>query len=88
MAKTFEGEEIDGSVVVLKQYTGAIPVPLMRGEKIRLIVEAEVKTISFDENLRTGKMYRRHQLHTTDVKLEVVGSGSQTLEVADEPVAE
>lgn len=79
--KTFEGEEIDGSTIVLKGYTGAIPVPLMRGEKIRLVVEAEVKNISFDENLRNGKVYRVHRLHTNDVHLEVAGSGEQ-LEMA------
>lgn len=71
--KSFEGEDVDGSVVKLRQYTGNVEKPLMRGERIKLTIEAEVRSVSFEENLRTGRVYRVHVLHTTDVKLEAAG---------------
>lgn len=79
--KTFEGEDVDGSVVKLKQHTGNIEKPLMRGEKIKLTIEAEVRSVSFEENLRTGRVYRVHTLHTTDVKMEAAG---QVVEIKKE----
>lgn len=63
----FEGEELDGSTIKLKQYTGPIAVPFMRGEKVRLIVEAEVQTVQFNENVKTGKVFREHVLYVKDV---------------------
>lgn len=69
--RKFEGEEIDGYTVIMRQYNGSFPMPLARGEKVLLLVEAEVRSVSFNENLKTGRVYREHILHVKEVRPDV-----------------
>jgi hypothetical protein len=60
----FEGEEIDGARIVIRQFKGEweLEDSMTRNEIVELRVKAKVKDVSFEENLRTGDLNRTHIL--------------------------
>ena len=63
----FEGEEIDGFTITVKQFKGPIGVPLSRGEKMELTCIVEVVEVAVRENLKTGQVFRDHVVKISEV---------------------
>lgn len=69
MILKFEGEDIDGLTVLIKQHKGPLTTPLTRGERVQLTITGEVTEVNFRENRRNGQVYRDHVIVVTDVEV-------------------
>ena len=56
----FEGEEVDGRRVVIRQYTGDIDTPLTVDETVEITIVAKVIEVTHQVNQRTGELNRVH----------------------------
>jgi len=63
----FEGEEVDGRRVVIRQYTGDIDTPLTVDETVEMTVVAKVIEVTHQVNQRTGELNRVHILRVKEV---------------------
>lgn len=63
----FEGEEVDGRRVVIRQYTGDIDTPLTVDEVVEMTVTAKVIEVTHQVNQRTGELNRVHILRVKEV---------------------
>lgn len=66
----FEGAEVDGGQVVLRQYTGSWPLdePLVADSVVTLEVDVYVQFVNHGVNQRTGDLMRSHTLKVQDVR--------------------
>ncbi len=65
----FEGEEIAGSSVTIRQFKGDIEVPLAVDEVVELKVMAKVSEVSFAVNQKTGQLTRVHHVQVQEVEV-------------------
>ena len=65
----FEGEEVDGRRIVIRQYTGDIDTPLTVDETVELTVVAKVIEVTHQVNQRTGQLNRVHILRVKEVEV-------------------
>ena len=65
----FEGEEVDGNQVVIRQYTGDVETPLTVDETVEITIVAKVSEVTHRINQRTGELNRVHILHVKEVGL-------------------
>jgi len=65
----FEGEEIDGFRVQLRQFKGYVDTPLAVDETVSLIVTAKVTAVDHTINQRDHRFYRNHILKIEDVSV-------------------
>lgn len=65
----FEGEEIDGFRVQVRQFKGYIDKPLAIDETVSLIVTAKVTAVDHSINQRDHHLYRNHILKIEDVSV-------------------
>jgi hypothetical protein len=63
----FEGEEVAGRRVVIRQYTGDIDTPLTVDETVEITVVAKVIEVTHQVNQRTGELNRVHILRVKEV---------------------
>lgn len=63
----FEGEEVDGRRIVIRQYTGDIDTPLTVDEVVEMTVTAKVIEVTHQVNQRTGELNRVHILRVKEV---------------------
>jgi len=65
----FEGEEVDGRRIVIRQYTGDIDTPLTVDETVELTIVAKVIEVTHQVNQRTGQLNRVHILRVKEVEV-------------------
>lgn len=65
----FEGEEVDGRRIVIRQYTGDIDTPLTVDETVEISLVAKVIEVTHQVNQRTGQLNRVHILRVKEVGL-------------------
>ena len=65
----FEGEEVDGYKVTLRQFKGDLDVPLAAHEVVELKVLARVTEVNHGVNQRDHKLYRTHVLKVQEVEV-------------------
>lgn len=65
----FEGEEVDGMRVTVRQYKGFVDKPLLVDEVVELRVQARVTQIVHETNERNGHLYRTHVLKIDEVEV-------------------
>ena len=63
----FEGDEVDGRRVVIRQYTGDIDTPLTVDETVEITIVAKVIEVTHQVNQRTGELNRVHILRVKEV---------------------
>ena len=63
----FEGDEVDGRRVVIRQYTGDIDTPLTVDETVEITIVAKVIEVTHQVNQRTGQLNRVHILRVKEV---------------------
>ena len=66
----FEGEEVDGSKVTLRQFKGDLDVPLAADEVVEVKVVARVTEVNHGVNQKDHKFYRTHVLKVLEVKVK------------------
>ena len=68
----FEGDQIDGSQLVVRQYTGDWPLdqPLVADSTVTVEAEFYVQSVSFGVNQRTGDLLRKHEIIIRDVRVK------------------
>ncbi len=66
----FEGADVDGSQVVIRQFTGSWPLdqPLVADSVVTLEVDVYVQFVNHGVNQRTGDLLRSHTLKVQDVR--------------------
>lgn len=67
MTMHFEGEQVDGYQVVMRQFRGDIELPLTVDEIVELRVRVRVKQVGYEVNERNGQMHRVHTLKVEEV---------------------
>lgn len=67
MAVRFEGEDIDGCSVTIRQFKGAIAGPLILGEDVQVTVTGKVIGVTIRENRRNGRLTRDHEVVISEV---------------------
>ena len=65
----FEGEEVDGRRIVIRQFTGDIDTPLTVDETVELTIVAKVIEVTHQVNQRTGQLNRVHILRVKEVEV-------------------
>lgn len=65
----FEGEEVAGSSVTIRQYKGDIDVPLTVDELVEFRVVARVSEVSHAVNQKTGQLTRVHIIQVQEVEV-------------------
>ena len=65
----FEGEEVSGTSVIIRQFKGDIEVPLTVDELVELRVIAKVSEVSHVVNPKTGELSRVHIIHVQEVEV-------------------
>lgn len=68
MAVRFEGEDLDGCSVTIRQFKGAIAEPLILGEDVQVTIKGKVVGVSIRENRRTGRLTRDHEVLIEEVR--------------------
>ena len=63
----FEGEEVDGRRIVIRQFTGDIDTPLTVDETVEMTVVAKVIEVTHQVNQRSGELNRVHILRVKEV---------------------
>jgi hypothetical protein len=63
----FEGEDLDGCSVTIRQFKGVINGPLLLGEDVQVTIKGKVIGVSIRENRRTGRLYRDHEVLIEEV---------------------
>ena len=68
----FEGEEIDGAQLVVRQFTGVWPLdePLVADSVVKMEVEFYVQSVSFGVNQRSGDLLRKHEVIIRDARVK------------------
>lgn len=68
----FEGDEIDGAQLVVRQHTGPWPLdePLVADSEVVMEVTFYVQSVSFGVNQRTGDLMRKHELVIRDAHVK------------------
>lgn len=59
---TFEGQEVDGYAVIVRQFKGPIDVPLAWGEEVQVNIRGKVIAVTVRENRQTGQLTREHEV--------------------------
>lgn len=67
---SFEGQDIDGYIVVVRQFKGPIDKPLAWGEDVQVTIHGKVTAVEHRENKSTGRLVREHEVRI----IEIVGS--------------
>ena len=68
MAVRFEGEDIDGCSVTIRQFKGNIAAPLILGEDVEVTVKGKVIGVTIRENRRNGRLTRDHEIVISEVQ--------------------
>ena len=58
----FEGEEVDGFEVILRQFKGDIDLPLTNDETVELVITAKVTGVNHRIDQRNGMLFRCHEM--------------------------
>lgn len=66
----FEGDEIDGYKITLRQFKGDLDVPLTADEYVTLTVVAQVSEVSHRVDRKSGLFFRDHIVHVKEVHVE------------------
>lgn len=65
----FEGEEVDGMRVQLRQFKGDIDAPLTVDETVVLTVVAKVTAVQHNIDQKDHRFYRNHLLQIEEVSV-------------------
>lgn len=68
MTIRFEGEDLDGCSVTIKQFKGSIAGPLILGEDVQVNIKGKVVGVSIRENRRNGRLTRDHEILIQEVR--------------------
>ena len=66
----FEGDTVDGYELMMRQFRGAIDLPLASNEIVHLKVTCRVKDVGHKVNERDGLFIRHHELKVLEVEVE------------------